>query len=56
MNFADQSSLPVAGFHIFYDRRVADVADELPKYSGYWKSEWAATKPIISTLMHKRSA
>lgn len=36
---------PVA--HIFYHRRVADIDDSLPKYSGYWRSEIATTTMLI---------
>ncbi|TXI49730.1 MAG: hypothetical protein E6Q50_07710 [Lysobacter sp.] len=36
---------PVA--HIFYHRRVADIDDSLPKYSGYWRSEIATTMMLI---------
>lgn len=39
--FDDPSELPSATQHIFYDRRVADIDDALPKVSGYWRSELA---------------
>jgi hypothetical protein len=54
MNFPDQSRLPEPGFYIFYHRRIADIDDELPKYSGYWESEWVAGKRVIATLMHRQ--
>jgi hypothetical protein len=56
MNFPDQSRLPEPGFHIYYRRRVADIEDDLPKYSGYWKSEWVAAKRVVSALLHRRHA
>jgi len=49
-NFADQSLLPAAGAHIFYHRRVRDVADELPKYSGYWASELAVARSVLNPM------
>jgi hypothetical protein len=54
MNFPSQSRLPEPGFHIFYHRRVADIDDELPKYSGYWKSAWVTGKHVIAALMHRQ--
>lgn len=50
MNFVDQSRLPPAAAHIFYHRRVRDVADDLPKYSGYWLSELAVMRSVLNPL------
>lgn len=33
--------LPAPAMHAFYNRRVADVPDTLPKHSGYWPSQLA---------------
>jgi hypothetical protein len=33
-NFSRPTELPTSDAHIFYDRRVADVADNIPKLSG----------------------
>jgi hypothetical protein len=33
------AELPAPDSHIFYDRRVADIPDSIPKVSGYWASE-----------------
>lgn len=49
-NFVDQSQLPPAAAHIFYHRRVRDVADDLPKYSGYWMSELAVVRSVLNPL------
>ena len=38
---------PVAA-HIFYDKRVADVDDGVPKHSGYWPSQWAFGKLVFA--------
>ena len=47
-NFVDRSALPPAAAHIFYHRRVRDVADDLPKHSGYWVSELAVARLVIN--------
>ena len=47
-NFVDQSALPPAAAHIFYHRRVRDVADDLPKHSGYWVSEFAVARSVLN--------
>jgi hypothetical protein len=47
--FPNQSALPPPALHIFYHRRLADAADDLPKISGYWASELAAMKRIFAS-------
>lgn len=51
-NYPDQSVLPDPGIHMFYNRRVADINDAIPKHSGYWRSQWAATTLVMSALFH----
>ena len=46
-SFVEQSLLPPVRVHVFYNRRVADVADDLPKYAHYWPSQFAITKTIM---------
>jgi hypothetical protein len=53
-NYPDQAVLPPPKMHIFYHRRVADVSDALPKYSGLWRSQLAATPLIISVMFRGR--
>lgn len=48
-NFSNQDALPPPSVHIFYNSRVQDVADDLPKISGYWASEIAVTKLLMSS-------
>ena len=43
----EQDLLPPVRLHVFYNRRVADVADRLPKYAHYWPSQFAITKTIM---------
>ncbi len=38
-NIAAPEILPDPAVHIFYESRVCDVDDPLPKYSGYWRSQ-----------------
>lgn len=45
--FVEQELLPPVRLHVFYNRRVADVADDLPKYSHYWPSQFAISKTIM---------
>jgi hypothetical protein len=49
-NFANPAALPEPKVHIFYHHRLADVADNLPKISGYWPSEIAVTKLVVRSL------
>lgn len=42
----DKSLIPDASLHVFYHSRVADVDDELPKYSGYLRSQTAFLRQL----------
>ena len=46
-SFVEQNLLPPVRLHVFYNRRVVDIADDLHKYSHYWPSEFAITKTIL---------
>jgi hypothetical protein len=39
--------LPRPVMHIYYESRIADVADELPKHSGQWPSQLAVLQMIM---------
>lgn len=54
-NYSNPSILPEPAIHIFYHRRVNDAADNLPKYSGYLRSE-AATIALIARGILRREA
>ena len=41
---------PEPSLHIFYHSRTADVDDALPKHNGYWRSELAIMRQILSKL------
>lgn len=53
-NFADQALLPAPSLHIFYDSRVADIQDDLPRYQGYWPSQAAFTRHLVKAAFRKR--
>ena len=38
---------PAVSAHIFYDKRVADVDDELPKFSGFFRSQMAFMRMLM---------
>jgi hypothetical protein len=46
-NFASVELLPPVQMHIFYNRRLSDAVDSLPKYERYWPSEIAVIKKVI---------
>lgn len=52
--FENPGELPPAMQHIFYDRRIADVDDSLPKVSGYWRSEFAVGGMVGRGLLAAR--
>jgi hypothetical protein len=47
-NLKPGGGIPESFAHIFYHRRVQEATDSLPKVSGYWHSQLAVTKHIIS--------
>ena len=49
-NFELPDRLPPIRVDIFYHRRVQDMHDSLPKYSGYFASEFAVGKLIMAGL------
>jgi hypothetical protein len=55
-NFPRPAELPAPDRHIFYDRRVADIADSVPKLSGYWASEAYVTQSILAGLFGRTRA
>jgi hypothetical protein len=48
--------LPAPDCHIFYDRRVADIADSIPKLGGYWASEVHVARTVFAGLLGRRRA
>lgn len=48
--------LPPVAMHIFYDSRVQDVADTLPKFQGYWPSQLGYLRRLLPGLLGKPPA
>ena len=46
-------ALPAPALHVFYDRRVADIDDALPRYDGYLRSQLAISRRLVSALLHR---
>jgi hypothetical protein len=55
-NLPKSLALPAPSLHMFYNSRVADAHDDLPKYSGYWSSQVATTKLIMGRTFGGASA
>lgn len=49
-NLPRPAEVPPPMAHIFYHRRKAEVADALPKVSGYWPSQLLVTRTVLANL------
>ena len=54
-NFENAAELPAPARRIFYERRVADTSDSIPKISGYWSSEAYVTQKVLGALFSSQS-
>ena len=54
--FPLSTALPAPVAHIFYEKRVSDVQDELPKYKGYVRSQLAFGKHLIAAKLRGNKA
>jgi hypothetical protein len=54
-NILDATLVPDPSLHIFYNRRVADIVDNLPKFNGYWKSQLAFGHKLTVSLLRGES-
>ncbi len=52
-NIRDDALLPEPSMHVFYNSRVAEVDDDLPKYSGYLKSQLAFSHKLIVSMLRR---
>ena len=50
----DQERLPPARGHVFYESRIADADDDLPKREGYFSSELAVTNWILAAMISRK--
>ena len=51
-NIADKRFVPEPSLHVFYDTRVSDIEDNLPKHSGYLKSQLAFSHKLMASFIH----
>jgi hypothetical protein len=54
-NILDPEFVPKPSLHIFYDRRLAEIDDDLPKFNGYWKSQLAFGHKLVASLLRGES-
>jgi len=54
-NYPDVAALPEPTMHLFYNRRVEDMDDNLPKYNGFVQSQAMIVKALAQG-MYKRVA
>jgi hypothetical protein len=52
--FPGDKVLPGASAHMFYEHRVADAADGVPTHEGYWRSQLAFGRCLLTALLRKR--
>ncbi|MEC8428744.1 MAG: GFA family protein [Pseudomonadota bacterium] len=45
------ATLPEPSMHIFYHRRKRDIQDDLPKHSGFLKSQWCFAKQLLPGIV-----
>lgn len=54
-NITDKVVLPAPSMHIFYNSRVADIQDDLPRYQGYWPSQAAFLRYFVKGALKRRA-
>lgn len=54
-NFPDPSVLPEPSLHMFYDKRVVDMRDDLPRYKGYMPSHAGVMRHLVKALFKRRA-
>lgn len=52
--FPQHADLPEPALHMFYNRRVGDIDDGLPKYNGYWPSHLATLGALIKAGLRRQ--
>ena len=50
-NFGATEALPEPSAHIFYESRVCDASDDLPKYQGYLRSQLLFGRLLMKSLL-----
>ena len=54
INIGDHDYVPQPSMHIFYDKRMVEAKDDLPKYKGYAKSQFGFGKKLVSQLIKRQ--
>ncbi len=52
-NYPNPATLPEATMHLFYNRRIDDIDDDLPKYNGFVQSQTMMVKELAKGLFKK---
>ena len=52
-NYPDGTALPKPTMHLFYNRRVNDINDDLPKYNGFVQSQTMIVKALAQGMYKK---
>ncbi len=52
-NYPDINALPKPSMHIFYDSRVEDIKDNLPKYKGFAQSQAMIVKALAQGMLKR---
>ncbi|CAM3959026.1 GFA family protein [Psychrobacter arenosus] len=52
-NYPDAAALPKPSMHLFYNRRVEDMDDDLPKYNGFAQSQAMIVKALAQGLVKR---
>jgi len=50
-NIGEKCFVPEPSMHVFYDTRVSDIEDDLPKHSGYLKSQLAFSHKLMASFI-----
>ena len=53
-NIRDAALVPDPALHIFYNSRVSDIGDDLPKHNGYWGSQLAFGHKLIGAILGRK--
>lgn len=52
-NYSDIAALPEPTMHLFYNRRVEDIEDNLPKYNGFVQSQAMIVKTLAQCMFQR---
>ena len=52
-NYPDIAALPEPTMHLFYNRRVEDINDDLPKYKGFAQSQAMIVKTLAQGMYNR---